>query len=120
MDLFGVSLTDEQTYSMLPSTIDEAATGLESITCHLSAVVAAERQLTERKSPYKIDQGGATVRHGRSPDWCLMNVKLVDFRYIASQIRNSLDVADGMASGHHQPGRNASLISFGLSPSLTI
>lgn len=48
---------------MLPSTIDEAATGLENITCHLSAVVAAERHLTERKSPYKIDQGGATVRH---------------------------------------------------------
>ena len=68
---------------MLPSTIDEAATVIQNITCHLSAVVAVETYLTERKSPYKIDQGGAAVRHGRSPDWCLMDVKLVGFRYIA-------------------------------------
>jgi hypothetical protein len=68
---------------MLPFTIDEAATGIQSITCHLSAVVAVEPYQTERKSPYKNNQGGAAVRHGRSPDWCLMIVKLVGFRYIA-------------------------------------
>ncbi len=95
------SLTNRsQAISMLSSTIDEAATGLESIICHLPAVVGGrtlndgEQESVQDRSrrshgpPRKIARSiPYSCRTSRLPIYCMYS-------------RSSLDPADGMASEH--------------------